>query len=396
MSNSLITCVAGEPSGDVLGAELIKGLHQNAFTAKYQLSGIGGSNMIKEGFTSDWEMSQLSVRGYIEALQQLPAILKIRSELLKKISTSSPKVYIGIDAPDFNLPIEKKCREWKIPTVHYISPSIWAWRFGRINRIKKSVDHMLCIFPFEVDIYHKVGMKATYVGHPLANIIPDQPDPQSAKDYLSHQNLLHYGPIQDGETVIAVLPGSRQSEIEYIGKGFFKAIEHMFEMHQGIIRFLIPVATPILFEMLNHLKNELLIRNEKIQVELIDGNSSKVLEASDSVLIASGTATLEAALWKKPMVISYTVPWLTAQIMKRQGYLPYVGLPNILCKAFVVPELLQEQADPKILAKATLEWLEHPSQVAQLADIFLELHYLLKKPSSEIAAQAVEDTIRSQ
>jgi lipid-A-disaccharide synthase len=237
-------------------------------------------------------------------------------------------------------------------------------------------------------------MKATYVGHPLANKIPLQPNASGAKALLYEEELLEFGPFSANETVIAVLPGSRMSEIEYIAPGFFTSIAHMQDMHKGPIRFLVPVATPILFERLNILKQELLKRNDQIKVELISGHSSQVLEASDSVLIASGTATLEAALWKKPMVISYTVPWLTAQIMKRQGYLPYIGLPNILCQKFVVPELLQEQADPKVMAKATLEWLDRPAQVAQLLEIFEELHIILRKPSDEIAAQVIQDTIQ--
>ncbi len=394
MTNQMITCVAGEPSGDLLGAELVSGLKGNPFTSNYQLNGIGGSHMASVGFESNWDMSTLSVRGYVEALKQLPAILSIRKQLIKSIYQNPPSVYVGIDAPDFNLFVEKKCKTINIPTVHYISPSIWAWRSNRLDNIKKAVDHMLCIFPFEPGIYHQAGMKATYVGHPLANKIPLKPDPKSAKQFLFENQLLEFGEIASDETIIAVLPGSRKSEIEYIGKGFFEAIGHMYQMHQGSIRFLVPVATPQLMEMLVFLKNDLFITYPNVKVELINGNSSKVLEAADSVLIASGTATLEAALWKKPMVISYTVPWLTAQIMKRQGYLPYIGLPNILCQNFVVPELLQDQADPKVMAKATLEWLEHPAQVAQLVDIFEELHHILKKPSDEIAAQVIEETIK--
>ncbi len=394
MTNSIITCVAGEPSGDLLGAELVSGLKSNSYTSNYQLNGIGGAHMASRGFQSDWDMSTLSVRGYVEALKQLPAILSIRKQLIKSIYNNPPSAYVGIDAPDFNLYVEKKCKKLNIPTVHYISPSIWAWRSNRLDNIKKAVDHMLCIFPFEPGIYHDAGMKATYVGHPLANKIPLKPDPSSAKQFLFENQLLQFGPVGSDETLIAVLPGSRKSEIEYIGKGFFEAMGHMYQMYQGSIRFLVPVATPQLMEMLVFLKNDLLVTYPNVKIELINGYSSKILEAADSVLIASGTATLEAALWKKPMVISYTVPWLTAQIMKRQGYLPYIGLPNILCQNFVVPELLQEQAEPKVMARATLEWLEHPTQVTQLVEIFEELHHILKKPSDEIAAEVVEDTIK--
>ena len=393
MSNGFITCVAGEPSGDLLASELISGLKANQLTKDFTINGIGGRHMQAVGFESNWDMSTLSVRGYVEALSQLPAILRVRRELVQSIEKQRPSVFIGVDAPDFNLYVEKKCRSWKIPTIHYISPSVWAWRGRRVYAFKKVVDHMLCIFPFEAAIYHEVGMKATYVGHPLAQKIPLKPDPLSAKQYLFDKQLLQYGEMKSDETVIAVLPGSRLSEIKYIAQGFFDAMGHMSIMHTGAIRFLVPVATPQLLPALQALKEALLITHPKIQVELLNGHSSQALEAADSVLIASGTATLEAALWKKPMVISYTVPWLTAQIMKKQGYLRAIGLPNILCQNFVVPEVLQEDAKPEVLARATLDWLDQPVQVAQLAEIFEELHLVLRKPSGEIAADVIAQTI---
>ena len=389
----LITCVAGEPSGDMLAAELLNGIKKHPNLMDSRFYGIGGPKMQDCGFESSWPMETLSVRGYVEVLGHLPQILKIRRELTQRIQNERPDVYIGIDAPDFNLAIEKKCRDLKIPTVHYIGPSIWAWRYHRINGIKKAVDHMLCIFPFEPSMYHDVGMQATYVGHPLANRIPLQPQPQNAKNSLYAGGLLQYGPIASDETVIAVLPGSRQSEIQYIAKGFFEAMVIMHKTHGKKIRFLTPVATPKLRPALELLRSQAQQSSPDIQIELITENSSLILEAADTVLIASGTATLEAALWKKPMVISYSLPWLTGRLMKLQGYLPYVGLPNILCQSFVVPELLQDQAKPEALARKTLEWLDRPSQVAALADIFEELHLLLRKPTDELVAQAVAQTI---
>ena len=391
--SSLIACVAGEPSGDLLAAELINGIRHHQELQDSRFYGIGGPRMQECGFESSWPMDILSVRGYVEVLSNLQHILKIRRELLQRIQSEPPDIYIGIDAPDFNLKIEKKCRQMKIPTVHYISPSIWAWRYHRINGIKKAVDHMLCIFPFEPKIYHDVGMQATYVGHPLANKIPMKPNPANAKLELSSKGLLQYGPISSDETIIAVLPGSRESEIKYIAKGFFEAMIIMQKTHGKSIRFLTPVATELLRPELEKLKKEALIKSPDIKIELITENSSLILESADSVLIASGTATLEAALWKKPMVISYSVPWLTAQIMKRQGYLPYVGLPNILCQSFVVPELLQEQAVPEVLARGTLEWLDRPQQVESLVSIFEELHDILRKPTEDLVAEAIAQTI---
>ena len=349
------------------------------------------------GFQSIWSIDKLSVRGYVEALKQLPQILKIRSELINQINESKPAVYIGIDAPDFNLGVEKYCKSLGVPTVHFISPSIWAWRGGRIKKIKQAVDHMLCIFPFEPEIYAKAGVKATYVGHPLANSIPLSPDPKSARQKLFDLGFINNGLIESTEILIAVLPGSRPSEISHIAPGFFDAIKIIHSsLPNNKVRFLIPVATPRLKESLNHLKEELIRKDPTVIVELIDGNSDLILEASNVVLIASGTATLEAALWKKPMVISYTVPWLTAQIMKRQGYLPYVGLPNILCKQFVVPELLQNDATPENLAEAVLAWINNPDKVRSLVHRFDELHTQLKRPTSELALQAIISTIQSQ
>ncbi len=390
---SLIACVAGEPSGDLLGAELIEGLKSHSSFSQSQFFGIGGPRMLEKGFESSWPMDALSVRGYVEVLGNLRQIFNIRRQLISRIEKERPDVYIGVDAPDFNHAVEKKCRKMGIPTIHYISPSIWAWRGYRIFGIKKAVDHMLCIFPFEPRIYHEVGMKATYVGHPLANKIPLKPNPLEAKKQLFLKGLLEYGEIGEDENLVAVLPGSRASEIQYIAKGFFDAMLIMHKTHGKKIRFLTPVATPALRAPLEALKKLALEKSPDIHIELITENSSLILESSDTVLIASGTATLEAALWKKPMVISYTVPWLTAEIMKRQGYLPYIGLPNILCQNFVVPELLQEEATPEVLAKGTLEWLDHPSQVAELVEIFDELHQILRQPTGQLAAQAIADTI---
>lgn len=393
--NKNILCVAGEPSGDMLAADLISKIHQSVELKDYKCYGIGGPKMEASGFKSIWSIDKLSVRGYVEAIKQLPEILKIRRELIQEINKSNPAVFIGIDAPDFNLGVEKYCKSRGVPTVHFISPSIWAWRGGRIKKIKKAVDHMLCIFPFEPEIYSKVGVKATYVGHPLASTIPLIPNPQLAKQKLFDLGVLSNGTIDSDEIIVAVLPGSRSSEISHIAPGFFDAIKLIDSSLAKKVRFLIPVATPKLKAALIELTDKLKASKSIINIELIDGNSSLILEAANVVLIASGTATLEAALWKKPMVISYTVPWLTAQIMKRQGYLPYVGLPNILCNEFVVPELLQNDATPKNLANAVLDWINNPSKVQVLVERFNALHVQLKRPTTELAVQAIISTIKS-
>jgi lipid-A-disaccharide synthase len=392
--NKVITFVAGEPSGDLLAANVLHGMKTHSNFQNVNFQGIGGPRMMAEGFDSHWDINQLSVRGYVEAIKQLPAILKIRSELIHSLISAPPSVYIGVDAPDFNLGVEKKCRSVGIPTVHFISPSIWAWRGGRIKGIKEAVDHMLCIFPFEPEIYKKAGIRASYVGHPLATTIPLLPNPQTAKNLLNLMSLKH-GPIADQEVLIAVLPGSRQSEIKLIAPTFFEAMKLMVKkIGKNNIRFLIPVATPMLREPLQQILDHACQSEPGLRVEFFDGQASLVLEAADSVLIASGTATLEAALWKKPMVISYKVPWLTGQIMKRQAYLPYVGLPNILAGEFLVPELLQDAATPEALATETLSWLSDSSRKKSLIERFERIHEQLMRPTADLASQAIAETMR--
>ena len=390
---SKLACVAGEPSGDLLAAPVLSALKQIPDTSQLEVYGIGGPRMQSEGLRSDWPMETLSVRGYVEAIKQLPAILKLRKELIAHLlGEGRPDVYLGIDAPDFNLGVELAMRKAGIPTLHFVSPSIWAWRAGRITKIKQAVERMLCIFPFETEIYERAGMSATYVGHPLASEIPLEPNPISAKQRIEHTLNLPTNTL-DG-ILVAVLPGSRGSEIELIAPIFFQT---MFELAKRMpgqpLHFVIPVATPRLREPLEDLLISILAKNPDLHIYLIDGEADAVLEAADVVLIASGTATLQAALWKKPMVISYKVPWLTAQIMKRQGYLPYVGLPNILCGEFIVPELLQDDATPNRLADALLDWLNNSNKVKQLIDRFAQMHESLRRPTGLLVAQAVAQTV---
>jgi len=380
----------------LLAAPVLSALNQIPDMTDLEVYGIGGPLMQAQGFRSDWPMETLSVRGYVEAIQQLPAILRLRKELIHTLLTENrPDVYLGIDAPDFNLGVEMQLRKAGIPTLHFVSPSIWAWRAGRIKKIAQAVDRMLCIFPFETAIYERAGIAATYVGHPLASDIPLQPDTSGARQKLSQ--LLHLSSDKLDGTVVAVLPGSRGSEIEFIAPIFFDTMAVLANKLKGQkLYFLIPVATARLRAPLEALKSQLQNQYPEIQIHLIDGHADLVLEAADAVLIASGTATLQAALWKKPMVISYKVPWLTGQIMKRQGYLPYVGLPNILCGEFVVPELLQNEAKPEALANALMTWLENPNKVTQLKSRFTEMHETLRRPTGLLVAQAVTHEIQSK
>ena len=388
-----LACVAGEPSGDLLAAPALSALNQIPDMSGIEIYGIGGPRMQAEGLRSDWPMETLSVRGYVEAIKQLPAILKLRRELIASLlGENRPDVYLGVDAPDFNLGVELALRKAGIPTLHLVSPSIWAWRAGRIHKIKQAVERMLCIFPFEAEIYERAGVTATYVGHPLASDIPPEPNTSSARVKLTQLLNLPNDALEG--LVIAVLPGSRGSEIEHIAPVFFETMQMLTHRLKGQkLSFLIPVATPRLLAPLEQLLLKTKQHNPDIEMHLIDGMADEVLEAADVVLIASGTATLQAALWKKPMVISYKVPWLTAQIMKRQGYLPYVGLPNILCGEFVVPELLQDDATPDKLTDALLDWLNHPAKVSELKIRFAQMHETLRRPTGLLVAQAVAQTI---
>ena len=390
---SKLACVAGEPSGDLLAAPVLSALKQIPNTSNLEVYGIGGPRMQAEGLRSDWPMETLSVRGYVEAIKQLPAILKLRKELIVNLTGAGrPDVYLGIDAPDFNLGVELALRKAGIPTLHFVSPSIWAWRAGRITKIKQAVERMLCIFPFETEIYERAGISATYVGHPLASEIPLEPNPENARQRI--EKILNLPTNAISGVVVSVLPGSRGSEIELIAPVFFETMSELTKRMPGqLLHFVIPVATPRLRAPLEALLKNTLEKNPGLNIYLIDGEADAALEAADVVLIASGTATLQAALWKKPMVISYKVPWLTAQIMKRQGYLPYVGLPNILCGEFVVPELLQDDATPSNLADALLSWLNNPGKVAQLKTRFSEMHETLRRPTGLLVAQAVAQTI---
>lgn len=390
---SKLACVAGEPSGDLLAAPVLSALKQIPDTSGLEVYGIGGPRMQAEGLRSDWPMETLSVRGYVEAIKQLPAILKLRKELISNLTGEArPDVYLGIDAPDFNLGVELALRKAGIPTLHFVSPSIWAWRAGRITKIKQAVERMLCIFPFETEIYERAGISASYVGHPLASEIPLESNPAAAKQKI--EKILNLPANTLDGIVISVLPGSRGSEIELIAPVFFETMAELTKRMPGqSLHFVIPVATPRLRAPLEALLKNTLEKNPSLNIYLIDGEADAVLEAADVVLIASGTATLQAALWKKPMVISYKVPWLTAQIMKRQGYLPYVGLPNILCGEFVVPELLQDDATPSKLADALLAWLNNPSKVTQLKTRFAAMHETLRRPTGLLVAQAVAQII---
>ncbi|WP_020203933.1 MULTISPECIES: lipid-A-disaccharide synthase [Cupriavidus] len=376
-----IAMVAGENSGDLLASLLMGGLKARlGDTVRY--AGIGGARMMAQGFESQWPMDTLSVNGYVEVLGSLREILATRRAIRESLLARPPLCFIGVDAPDFNFGLEVPLRRAGIPVVHFVSPSIWAWRGGRIRTIARAVDHILCLFPFEPEIYARAGIPATYVGHPLADVIPMVPDSEGARARLG---------LPAGSRVVAVLPGSRQSEVRNLGPTFFGAMARMHSMDGNLV-FVLPAASPTLREAVENLHRQ----HPQIPLTIVDGQSHLAMEAADVILLASGTATLEAALYKKPMVISYKVPWLTAQIMKRQGYLPYVGLPNILSGRFVVPELLQDDATPEALARETLLQLNDEGNTAFLREHFTQMHQTLKRNTAEIASAVVADLIRQR
>ena len=373
-----VAMVAGETSGDLLAGLLLDGL-KGRWPA-LQSFGIGGPHMSKRGFNAWWPSDKLAVRGYVEVLRHYREIVGIREQLKTRLLASPPDIFIGVDAPDFNLDLEATLKANGIKTVHFVSPSIWAWRADRVEKIRLSVDHVLCIFPFEVALLAKHGIAATYVGHPLANVIPMQPDRTAARVKLG---------LKDADTVIAILPGSRKSEIQYLAKRFFQAAA-LIQRAQPAVKLIVP-AIPSLKAMIERVADDVGVRAD---LHILDGQSHTALAACDVTLIASGTATLEAALFKRPMVIAYNMNWLSWQIMQRKKLQPWVGLPNILCEAFVVPEFLQDAATPDALAKAVLHWVDAkssaPDKIGAVEKRFASLHAELQRDTSQLATDAIE------
>jgi lipid-A-disaccharide synthase len=372
-----VAMVAGEISGDLLGGLLLDGVLQRWPDA--QTYGIGGAQMQRRGFTAHWPSDKLAVRGYVEVLRHYREIVGIRKQLATELLANPPDVFVGIDAPDFNLDLEAQLKVRGIKTVHFISPSIWAWRAERIEKIRRACDHVLCIFPFEKSFYDQAGIGATYVGHPLAQVIPMQPDKAAARAALG---------LAEQDTVVAVLPGSRRSEIQYLCSRLFKAVS-LINRAQAAIKFIVP-AIPGLQQQITAVAQEEGVLGK---VRIFSGCSHTALAACDVTLIASGTATLEAALFKRPMVIAYNMHWASWQLMKRKKLQPWVGLPNILCREFVVPEFLQDAATPQALAQAVLDWLAQPEKIRALEQRFTALHTQLQRDTALLACNAIDHVL---
>jgi lipid-A-disaccharide synthase len=372
-----LALVAGEASGDLLAGLLLGGLKQR--WPALQTFGIGGPRMAEQHFSAWWPHDKLAVRGYVEVLRHYREIKGIRDSLFERLVADKPNAFIGVDAPDFNLGLELKLRDAGVKAIHFVCPSIWAWRAGRIGSIARSTDHVLCLFPFEPELLERHGIAATYVGHPLADAI-DLTVPRSAA-----RATLGFG---DAQPVVAVLPGSRRSEIEAIAP-LFAATVALLARTRPDLRFVLPVAPG-----LRALVEPLLARHAaEAPITLLDGRSHDALAACDVTLIASGTATLEAALFKRPMVIAYRMNALSWQIMKRMQLQPWVGLPNILCREFVVPERIQSEATPQQLAADVLAWLDAPQRGEALQQRFTDLHHQLRRDTARTATDAIAQII---
>ena len=369
-----IGIVAGEASGDLLGSHLIQALKKKRTDIEFV--GIAGPKMMSEGALSLFSMERLSVRGYIEVIKHLFGLFMLRRQLLKHFLSNRLDLFIGIDAPDFNFWLERKLKKNGIKTIHYVSPSVWAWRKNRIKKIKKSVSHMLALFPFERALYHGAGIPVTYVGHPLADILPMKPDTFAAREGLK---------LKSSALVVAMLPGSRQSEVQQHAELFVKTAKLIYAEYPNAI-FLVPLITR---ETRQIFELAIFHENESLPIQILFGHAHDAMEASDVVIVASGTATLEAALLKKPMVITYRMSKVSWQILKRMRLQPYVGLPNILAEKFIVPELLQDDSTPEKLAEATIKLISDTTYISEIKAEFTKIHFSLKQNSAEKAANVI-------
>lgn len=376
-----IALVAGEASGDTLGAGLIRALRQQHPQARF--IGIGGPRMLAEGMQTRVPMERLSVMGLVEVLGRLRELLRIRRELVDYLKAEQPDVFIGIDAPDFTLGVERRLREAGIPTVHYVSPSVWAWREKRVLGIRQSTDLMLTLFPFEEAVYQRHGVRVRCVGHTLADRIALQPDRAAARQTLG---------VAEDARLLALLPGSRNGELRKLGRLFLDTA-HWCLQRQPDLQFVLPCANP---ERRAQMEAILAESGLQLPLTLLDGQAQEALAACDAVLIASGTATLEAMLFKRPMVVAYRMAGLTFRILKRLVKVGHVALPNLLAGREVAPEFLQDAATPEALGEALLARLQPSPERADAERTFLELHQLLRRDADQTAANAILELLRDK
>ncbi|HEX7638628.1 MAG TPA: lipid-A-disaccharide synthase [Burkholderiaceae bacterium] len=371
--------VAGEASGDLLASLLLRGMQ--ARWPAMSAAGIGGPRMTGLGFDAWWPADRLSFFGYVDVLMHLRGLLRLRRELGDRLVAERPDVFVGVDAPDFNFGLETRLRASGIRTVHFVCPSIWAWRGERVKTLGAAADHVLCLFPFEPELLREHGIPATFVGHPLAEVIPIEPPRAAARAALC---------LPPDTEVVALLPGSRRSEIRLIAPRMLAAARRM-AAERPALRFVVPVA-PGMRPLLEPMVREWMPNQA---IDLLDGRSHEALAACDVAMVASGTATLEAALFKRPMVVTYVVGSINAMRMRKMRYQPWVGLPNVLCREFVVPELLQEAATPQALAGETMAWLDDAPRREKLRLRFHELHHLLRRDTVRESADAIAQVLQA-
>lgn len=371
-----IAIVAGEASGDLLGSMLMTAIKEAAPSVRF--IGIGGPKMQAIGMDVLFPMEKLAVRGYVEVLRHYREIVGIRSKLRERFLAEPPDLFIGVDAPDFNLDLELALKQSGVPTVHYVSPSIWAWRGERIHKIKQAVSHVLALFPFEAPLYEKAGVPVTYVGHPLADFLPDQPKRAEMREQMRI--------MPKTAKVFAFLPGSRQSEVRQLAHTYIETAKLILQKLPEA-QFLVPLAS----RETRNIFEEVLwkLEAQQLPITMLFGHAHDAMVAADGVLVASGTATLEAALLKRPMVITYKMPALSWWLHKRKMYQRYVGLPNILAGRFVVPEILQDDATPENLAQALLNLVNNKNAVAELEETFGAMHQTLRQNTAQKAASAI-------
>lgn len=374
MSGMRVSMVVAERSGDQLAALLLGGMCQA--WPDLQASGIGGPQMQALGFQSRWSCDELSVRGLVEALVRYRRITGIRQQLIDQLIKQPPDLFVGVDASDFNLTVERALNQRGIPAIQLVCPSIWAWRPERVNKIRESVRHILCLYPFEPALLAEHGIEGTFVGHPVADVIPLEPDREAARRTLG---------LDPAAQVVALLPGSRAAEIRYLVQPFLQAARRMLDQRPQL-QFVLPTHELLLSAIHQALQSAGMAG----RVKIVMAQSHAVQAACDVALVASGTATLETALFKRPMVIAYKMQWLSWRMANGKRLLPWVGLPNILCNDSLVPEFLQDQVQPEALAQAVLSWLDDPVAIEKLQRRFTALHHELRQDMPTLSTHAIQ------
>lgn len=387
--------IAGEPSGDLIAAKALAGL--KLIDPQVRPEGIGGPHLAAAGLDIWHPMHALSVFGYVDAIKRFPSLVRIYSDVKNRWLREPPAVFLGVDAPDFNLLLEHRLRREGVPTIHFVGPSIWAWRYERIHYIREAVSHMLVLFPFEQAIYEKEGIPVTYVGHPMADAIPIEPNQFAARERLG---------LNQQARIVAILPGSRASEIKLLAPRFLQAAQ-LLQKTDPTLQFVVPMVNVHRAKEFEEYLKQFPVKNirtvmaQEQAIGIADPIAWSVLEACDVALVASGTATLETALFKKPMVISYAVSPLVRKVMawksgQQRPYLPWVGLPNVLLNDFAVPELIQEDATPDNLAREISSLLRDEQRCERIRIRFTELHHTLRCNTPVRVAQAIESVIQQQ